>query len=344
LVSASSDTRLEDFELIKRIFIPILALALPAFAQQGTPAQTPAAPQTTAPVMSAATATDAQKAVAVVNGETITVEKLNRMYVNLNAQMRKQYDDNGGKGAFLENYIRKRLIIQEALKSGFDKRPEVSAAVESTRESTLFDRYVRDVVAAPIVTESDAHAYYDQHPEDFATPEKVHVRHIVIAEVASGPARKTKEEALERIEKVASELRAADAETAKGTADQAVKDHFRVIHFAEAAKRYSEDGSAESGGDLGWIVQGQTDPAFEQAAWNLKPGTLSGIVLTKFGYHLILVEDRQPAGTETYEAVKSTIREYLLTQKATDVMGTVSRLTNELRAHSRISTFPENIK
>jgi len=113
---------LEDFDLIKRILILTL-LALPAFAQQGTPAQPPVASQTP-PAQSAATATDAQKAVAVVNGETITVEKLNRMYLNLNAQMRKQYDDNGGKGAFLENYIRKRLLIQEAIKAGFDKRPE----------------------------------------------------------------------------------------------------------------------------------------------------------------------------------------------------------------------------
>ena len=321
----------------------MLALALPAFAQQGAPAQPPAASQS-APVPSAATATDAQKAVAVVNGESITVEKLNRMYNNLNAQLRKQYDDNGGKGAFLENYIRKRLLIQEAIKAGFDKKPDVSAAIESARESALFDRYVREVVAAPIVTESDARAYYNAHPEDFATPEKVHVRHIVIAEIDHGPAMKSKEEALERIEKVATELRAADAATAKGTTDPATLAHLRVVHFAEAAKKYSEDASGESGGDLGWIVKNQTDPAFEKAAWNIRVGMLSGIVQSKFGYHLILVEGRQPVGTEPFEAVQSTIREYLLSQKAQDVMGTVTRLTNELRAKSRISTFPENIK
>jgi Parvulin-like peptidyl-prolyl isomerase len=344
LVSASFDTRLEDFELIKRILIPILALALPAFAQQGTPAQPPAAAAQSAPVQSVATATDAQKAVAVVNGETITVEKLNRMYVNLNAQMRKQYDDNGGKGAFLENYIRKRLLIQEAVKSGFDKRPDVTAAIESARESTLFDRYVRDVVAAPIVTDSETRSYYDAHPDDFATPEKVHVRHIVITDIASGPAQKTKEDALARIEKVVAAIRASDVLSAQGTTDPATLAHFRVVHFSEAAKKYSEDGSAESGGDLGWIVKGQSDPEFEKAAWNMKPGTLSGIIHTKFGYHLILVEDRQPVGTEPFESVQSTIREYLLTQKAPDVMGIVTRLTNELRANSRISTFSENIK
>lgn len=325
--------------MIKRILILTL-LALPAFAQQGTPAPASQTP----PAQSAATATDAQKAVAVVNGETITVEKLNRMYLNLNAQMRKQYDDNGGKGAFLENYIRKRLLIQEAIKAGFDKRPDVTASIESARESTLFDRYVRDVVAVPIVTEGETRAYYNDHPDDFATPEKVHVRHIVIAPLEAGPARKTKAEALERIEKVAAEIRAADAISAKGTSNPETLAHFRSVHFSEAAKKYSEDGSAESGGDLGWIVKGQTDPVFEQAAWNMKPGTMSGIVESKFGYHLILIEGREKAGTESFEAVQPTIREYLLTQKASDVMATVTKLTNELRASSRISTFPENIK
>jgi len=313
----------------------VLALAVPVVAQP--------APQT-APPQSAATATDAQKAVAVINGETITVERLDRMYANLNSQMRKQYDDNGGKGAFLENYIRKRLLIQEAYKSGFDQKPEVKAALESARESTLFDRYVRDVVATPIVTEAETRAYYDAHPDDFATPEKVHVRHIVITDIASGPGQKTKEEALARIEKVLSEIRAADITSAQGTSDPEVQAHFRTIHFAEAAKKYSEDGSAQSGGDLGWIVKGQTDPDFEKAAWAMKPGTLSGIIHSKFGYHIMLVEGREPAGTEPYDAVHSSIREYLLTQKASDVMATVTRLTNELRANSRISTFPENIK
>jgi EpsD family peptidyl-prolyl cis-trans isomerase len=334
---------MEDFDLKKRILIPMLALALPAFAQQNAPAQPPTASQT-APAPSAATATDAQKAVAVVNGETITVEKLNRMYANLNAQMRKQYDENGGKGAFLENYLRKRLIIQEAIKSGFDKRPEVMAAIELAHESTLFDRYVRDVVAAPIITDTDTRKYYNDHPDDFVTPEKVHVRQIVVSPVETGPVRKTKQEALEQIEKIAGEIHAADVLSARGTTDATTLQHLRGAHFAEAAKKYSQDGSAESGGDLGWIVKGQTDPVFENAAWNMKPGTLSGIVETRFGYHLLLVEGREAAGKEPFEAVQSTIREYLLTQKAPDVVGAVTELSNELRAKSHISTFPENIK
>src|SRR5690349_11705039 len=60
------------------------------------------------------------KPVAVVNGEIVTADKLNEMYRHLSAPMRAQYEATGGKAGFLENYLRKRLLIQEAVKSGFD--------------------------------------------------------------------------------------------------------------------------------------------------------------------------------------------------------------------------------
>jgi peptidyl-prolyl cis-trans isomerase C len=346
LVSASSDTRLEDFDLIKRILIPLLALAVPAFAQQGAAAQPAAASQSApaAPSAPATVANDSNKAVAVVNGETITVEKLDRMYNNLNTQMRQNYDTNGGKGAFLENYIRKRLLIQEAMKSGFDKKPEVATGIDAARESALFDRYVRDVVAAPIVTDKDVKAYYTEHPDEFVTPEKLHVRHIVIAVVNTGPAPKTEARALEEIGQIAVELHKAEAATAQAKPDPTTMERLRLAHFKDAAKKYSEDGSAESGGDLGWVTKGQLDPDFERVAWQLKPGIISGVVHTKFGYHLIIVEGRQPPGTEPFDTVKAGIREYLINQKAADVVSTVAKLTNELRGNSRISVFPENIK
>jgi len=316
----------------------ISLLALPAAAQQSAPVQPPAA-------QSAAVAVpDSKKPVAVINGETVTAEKLDRMYSNLNTQMRQNYDANGGKGALLENYIRKRLLIQEAIKSGYNKRPDVVEAVDAAREAALFDRYVRDVVAAQIVTDNDVKTYYTEHPDDFATPEKVHVRHIVIGVTEVGPARKTKEEALDRIKKIAVDLRSEDVASAQSTSNPEVLARLRLAHFADAAKKYSEDASGESGGDLGWITKGQTDPDFETAAWSMKPGTVSGIIQTKFGFHLIFVEGRQAPGTEPFESVKSSIREFLITQKASDVVTTVTKLTNELRGNSRISVFPENIK
>jgi parvulin-like peptidyl-prolyl isomerase len=284
----------------------------------------------------------APKSVAIVNGEVITAEKLDHMWDNMGFNMRDQYEKAGGKSAFLENYLRKRLVIQEAIKSGFDKRADVRVDMESAGESALFDRYVRDVVAAPIVTEADIKKYFDEHQSDFAVPERVKVRHIVMTPTNSGPNAKTKEQALERMKGVAAELMSHNLELRNADPDAAAR--LRVIYFADAARKYSEDASASSGGDLGWHAKGELDPAFEEAAWNMKPGTMSGIIETKYGYHLIYVEEHQQPGVQPYAEVRPTIREYLLSQKATDIMTAVNRLTNELRMNSKVTLFPENIK
>src|SRR5713226_9105083 len=103
------------------IFASLALVTLPLLAQ---------APQTTP---------DAEKPVAVINVEVITAGQLDRLYDGIGAPMREQYAKNGGKAAFLENYLRKRLVIQEALKAGYDKRPDVQSDMEAATESALFD-------------------------------------------------------------------------------------------------------------------------------------------------------------------------------------------------------------
>ncbi len=286
---------------------------------------------------------EAQKPVAVVNGETITAQKLDQLYERIGTQMRAQYEKSGGKPAFLENYIRKRLMVQEAVKAGFDKRPDVQADMEASKESTLFERYIRDVVASSIVTDAVMREYYDKHQDEFSTPERVHLRHIVITASDTGPHARTKEQALEIIKRIATDLYAKNVAT-RGLNDPKAAAQLRVNQFAQLARQHSEDAYAPSGGDLGWMTKGHLDPDFEAAAWALPPGVPSGIVETKFGYHLILVEEKQLAGTEPFDNVRSSIREFLMSQQVSDVMEMVSKLTNELRAHSKIAIYPENIK
>ena len=74
------------------------------------------------------------KQVAILNGEIITAERLDHLWNNMGVAIRDQYEKAGGKAAFLENYLRKRLVIQEAIKSGFDKRPDVIADIDSARD------------------------------------------------------------------------------------------------------------------------------------------------------------------------------------------------------------------
>jgi parvulin-like peptidyl-prolyl isomerase len=311
----------------RRLFTAaVLFAAVPLFAEQAaTPAVAPS---------------QQQKIVATINGEIITKDKLDQLWNRIGSQMRTQYEKNGGKGAFLDNYIRKRLLIQEAIKRGFDKRPDIQADMEASKDSVLFDRYVRDVVSEHIVTEKETRDYYDANLSQFATPESVKVRHIVITAADAGPRQKSKQEALEQLQKIAAELKAI--RFVQGTNPEIVQRTI-VSKFAEAAAKYSEDGVAEIGGDLGWTERGMLDKSFEDAAFNLPVATVSGIVETGFGYHLILVEARRPAGTEPYETSRASIREFLMTQHAPEVMETVNKLTNNLRNESKIGIFPENL-
>ena len=286
---------------------------------------------------------EAQKPVAVVNGETITAQKLDQLYDRMGAQMRQQYEKAGGKPAFLDNYIKKRLLVQEALKAGFDKRPDVQADVEASKEAVIFDRYVRDVVSASVVNDAAVRQYYDQHSDEFATPERVHVRHIVITATDTGPGAKSKEQALEIIKALAAQLHESNF-ASRSLKDPKAAQQLRINQFKQLARQYSEDASAANGGDLGWVTKGQLDPDFEAAAWALKPGMPSGIVETKFGYHLILVDEKQAAGVESFQEAKTSIREFLMSQHASEVLETVTRLTNELRASSKVAVYPENIK
>lgn len=314
----------------RMLLLSLVACALPLAAQQAQQAQPAASVPANDPV------------VAALNGETITASKLDSMYARLAPAMREQYNATGGKAGFLDNYLRKRLLVQEALKAGFDKRPEVQAEMETAKEAALFDRYVRDVVSAQIVTDADVKKYYDEHSDEFTTPERVKVRHIVVVGNGAGPHPKTQEQALETIKQVATELHTKIGGV--HSADEAAAARIRGSYFAEMARKYSEDGSAPTGGDLGWVVKGQLDPQFEAAAFKLDKGVPSGIVETRFGYHIILVEDKEPAGHESFDRVKPVLREYLLTQHATDVMEAVTRLTNELRSTSKLAIYPENIR
>ena len=278
-----------------------------------------------------------QKPVATVNGEIITKAKLDHLYASLAPQMRQQYDQAGGKVAYLENYVAKRLMIQEAMKSGFDKKPEVIADLEMIRESALFDRYVRETVGTSVVSEADVRKYYEENLKNFATPELVKVRHIVAAESQTT----TRSQALAKIQKVLAEIRAAVPQARATTPES---ERLLVSRFSEAARKYSEDGVAPQGGDLGWAKRGQFDQKFEEAAFSIPKGVLSGIVESSFGYHLILVEDKKPAGSRPFEEVRNGIRDLLLQQKATEVVTGIKRLTNELFAQSKVSYFPENVQ
>jgi parvulin-like peptidyl-prolyl isomerase len=86
------------------------------------------------------------------------------------------------------------------------------------------------------------------------------------------------------------------------------------------ARKFSEDPiSARAGGDLGYFGRGQMVPEFEMVAFSLKTNTVSDVITTKFGYHLLFVTDHQPAGDRSFDDVKADIEKYLRSLKDREI-------------------------
>lgn len=138
------------------------------------------------------------------------------------------------------------------------------------------------------VTDAQVEQYYRSHLADYSVPDKVKVSHILFK--TTGEAPRQAAQTLATAQKVLAQIRAG-------------------ANFAEMARKSSQDtGSAAQGGELGWIQRGQTVKPFEDAAFSMKPGQISGIIKTEYGYHIIKVEDRQQAHVKSLDEVKASIR------------------------------------
>ncbi|SFD43151.1 peptidylprolyl isomerase [Paracidovorax konjaci] len=181
------------------------------------------------------------------------------------------------------NLYARRAMAQRAEASGLEKDSEVAAALRIARDKVLSDAYLakmdKDKMLSDSVAEGIARNIYKAKPERFKSPEQVQVRHILIAGSDA--------DARAQIEKIQQEL--------KTGAD-----------FAQLAKERSADkGSATKGGDLGFFEAGKMVPEFDKAAFALtKPGELSDIVQSKFGYHILQLQGRHPARTRTFDEAK----------------------------------------
>ena len=255
----------------------------------------------------------------------------------------------------LNMIIEEKLQIQEGKKFGFViDEDAVDAAVEEIKKKnnladgqllemlkregrTLksYKNHIRDQIMVSKITwfeignrvkvsEKSIIKYYKKNQKEFWEEGKVRARHILFISERGSFDEKSRRSKLRQAKKVLSEIR-------KGS------------DFSKLAIKYSEDVSASSGGDVGFVKRGKMVREFEEAVFSLKPGQISDIVETEYGYHIIKVEEVLPGKTLTLKDVKNRIHKILSMQKQKQVY---DDWINELKksAFIEVTLFDEPAK
>lgn len=226
--------------------------------------------------------------VAKVNDKSYTTADLEReMAQELRRapqQMQAILASKEGQKQFLDRLVRRELLLQEAEKQKIGDRLEVAEQVAALRRELMIRALLQEEIGAKIKLEDkEIQEYFAAHAEEFSG-DRVRARHILV---------KTEEEA-------------------KQVQDRLAKNE----PFEELAKALSKDtASAGKGGDLDYFGREQMVPEFAKAAFSLKPGEVSGVVKTPFGYHIIKVVDRKKGQPSTYDQVKDQLQRRLLEER-----------------------------
>ncbi|SPA40422.1 PEPTIDYL-PROLYL CIS-TRANS ISOMERASE [Cupriavidus taiwanensis] len=181
-------------------------------------------------------------------------------------------------------------------------------------------------------------AYYDSHQQDFSVPEQAKVEYLVLSGEALAASQAVTPEELKSYyesniarfrvdeQRRASHILISAPKEAPAAQRQAAKDKATKLleevrkhpdSFADVARKNSQDpGSAEKGGDLGFMGRGALVKPFEDAMYALKEGQISDVVETDFGYHIIKLTGTKPAETRPLEAVRTELEAELRKQFA----------------------------
>ncbi len=220
------------------------------------------------------------KEIASVNGKSITQQDYDR-FMSENAK------PNGGnidRQQVINELVSRELVHQDAMKKGLDKDPEVLQKLEAIKQNLIIGAALDKAMNTPPLTDAELKKIYAEKVADFNQKE-YKASHILL---------KTKEEA----EKVVTELDMGG-------------------NFADLAKKKSTGPTGKNGGDLGWFSPQQMVPEFSAAVLKLKKGKYTKQpVQTKFGFHVIKLEDTRQAEPPSFDAVKPQLQRMVQQQRA----------------------------
>ena len=201
------------------------------------------------------------------------------------------------RNAVREELIRRELILQEAKKTGIDKKADIAAQAEAARQAFLIRAYVQDYTKKHPITDAQLKSDYNKIKAQLGATE-YKARHILV---------KTEEEATNIIDNLK-----------KGA------------KFEELAKQSIDPGSKDNGGDLGWASAGNFVKPFSDALTTLSKGKYTETpVKSEFGYHVIMLEDNRPTSVPSFDELKPRLLQQAQSQQ-------IGKMVEDLRGKAKI--------
>ncbi len=247
---------------------------------------------------------------AEVNSGSITTGDFERELKNLPEYLKTMADTPKGRTEMLDTMVIRELILQQASKDGLDKSAEIEEKMQDLKKRLIVESFLKKKVETESkVSDDDMKKFYEQNKDKFKSGEQIKASHILV---------KTEKEAKD----ILTQLKSGGK-------------------FEELAQKNSIDSSSAKGGDLGWFGKGNMVPAFEKAALALKEGQISDVVKSDFGFHIIKLTGKRPAGIRPFEEVKEQIKGAIMPSKQQEVF---QKIKEELKKSAKITIKEDVLK
>ncbi len=243
------------------------------------------------------------KVLATINGAEITEQDLEFARAEIGEQLANIPKKNRRRELLLF-LIENQLLADASEKEKLDGGTNSKELMKYYRRRALHDSYYQQKIR-DAVSDDQAMTVYKKEVAKIKPQEEMRARHILV---------KTEEDALEIIERLG-----------------------RGSDFAELAQEKSTGPSGAQGGDLGYFAKGQMVPEFEKALVSMKKGDISEPVKTKFGWHVIKLEDKRQSKAPPFEEVKDRLKTGMIREKAAQVL-------LALRQAAKIDILDEDVK
>jgi len=248
------------------------------------------------------------KPLVTVADKSITIKDFKDKFSRLPKHYQAVAEKN--KKNLLDDMIVESLFLEDALRNGLDKDKEIKDILVEARKKIIIAKFVKTEVDDKVkVSEDEMKAFYEEHKDEFKTPQMWRASHILVASEG--------------------EAKDVAAELSKGKV------------FEDIARAKSIDATSARGGDVGYFRKGQVVPEFENTCIGLSVGQTSAIVHTQFGYHIIKLTDKKSEALEPYESAKPKIENALRLKKRNELF---DKLVVSLKEKYRVRIEDDALK